>query len=117
MGNPKNKILKVNLQNHILDCRMMIDYIDDCVVADRSTWVSETRLASIYSQLKDSLAVLSEADSLDLEDDHNYAHTLYNIMTVMKEKTNFPSSKVFWIGFTDYKKIWLRNNKINNIIE
>lgn len=113
MGNPKNKILKVNLQNHILDCRMMIDYIDYCIVSD----VSETRLASIYSQLKDSLAVLSEADSLDLEDDHNYAHTLYHIMTVMKEKTNFTSSKVFWLEFNEYKKMWLRNNKINNIIE
>ena len=109
MNRHKSIQLRTNLNNHIDENRMMINFIDD----------SGYDFELIRQQLVDSLALMVEASKLDLEDPINYGSTLYMIIDTMKNKPGFLSSdsNFSWDIYVAYKNAWKRDAKIKSIID
>ena len=114
MNKHKSTQLRRNLNNHIDENRMMINFIDDTDYDFSKT---------IRQQLVDSLKLMLESSKLDLEDPTNYGNTLYMIIDT-KNKPSFLSStdpkfssRKFWDIYVDYKQAWQRDSKIKSIID
>jgi hypothetical protein len=105
----------------------MLDYIDvtrkqlsiDCCSAGGATdtrHIGQDQIKIIEFDLAKSLVILTNAQELNLEDNQNYTTTLHSIMKVIDARKSF-SSQSFWNGYAEYRKMCIRDNKINNIIK
>jgi hypothetical protein len=112
-----NKILKKNLEIHILESEIAFSYmLRKREAYERGSDVDPFQVFTyneIITKLDRPLCVMKNAMQLDLEDDKNYSNTFSYICMSMSERGNneFKAN-----DFKSYRDSYIRENKIESIL-